>query len=164
MNPSGIEAYRLGRSFDVMPIPMDPEHCVYVPAGPLTFVVESRRLTDEPSTRTRAIGAVPDATYDSGGACVHVLDTVDRLERLRFDCFDNEPHYHYIHQSEQVNVVVRFDQFAEGDPREWTLERLRSRLPHMLEPLGSVRLADEVRAADLGSAIDEVARLLDIAG
>ncbi|MGO4200524.1 hypothetical protein AB4Z09_01960 [Rhodococcus sp. TAF43] len=168
MNPSGIEAYRLGRSFDVMPIPMDLEHCVEVPAGPLTFVVESRRLTDEAINSNARDRGRPDATYDSGiddgGACVHVLGTADRLERLRFDCFDNEPHYHYIHQSEQVNVVVRFDQFAEGDPREWTLERLRSRLPHMLEHLGSVGLADEVRAVDLSPAVDEVARLLDVAG
>ncbi|MET3641491.1 hypothetical protein ABIC73_003084 [Prescottella equi] len=164
MNPSGIEAYRLGRSFDVMPIPMDPAHCVDVPAGPLIFVVESRHLTDEAISSNAVERGRPDATYDSGiddeGACVHVLSAGDRSEHLRFDCFDNEPHYHYIRQADQQNVVVRFDQFAEGDARDWTLGRLRSRLPHMLGFLGLTELADAVQATDLEPAVAEVERLL----
>ncbi|MBM4575863.1 hypothetical protein GS415_07780 [Rhodococcus hoagii] len=70
------------------------------------------------------------------------------------------PHYHYIRQADQQNVVVRFDQFAEGDARDWTLGRLRSRLPHMLGFLGLTELADSVQATDLEPAVAEVERLL----
>lgn len=164
MKPSGIEAYSLGRSYDVMPIPMDPEFCIEVPSGPLTFVVESRRLTDHDINTNAVDRGRPDATFDTGiddgGACIHVQSTSDSLEHLRFDCFDNEPHYHYIDNSAQANVVVRFDQFAEGDPLSWTLGRLRNRLPHMLDHLGLTELADQVRAADLEPSIAEVERLL----
>lgn len=162
--PSGIEAYQLGRSYDVMPIAMIPEHCVEVPAGPLTFVVESRNLSDEAINLNAVDRGRPDQTYDSGiddaGACVHVLGAADDLEWLRFDCFDNEPHYHYVRNDSQSNQVIRFDQFAEGDPEEWTLQRLRSNLPAMLRYAGAEALADEVAATDLSGYVDQVAALL----
>lgn len=161
---SGIEAYQLGRSFEVMPIPMDPGFCIEVPAGPVTFVVESRRLSDEAINTNALDRGRPDQTYDSGiddgGACVHVCDSADGLEWLRFDCFDNEPHYHYVRNTEQCNVVVRFDQFAEGDPEAWTLDRLRSRLPAMLRYAGAEGLADATDSAELGAAVDRVAEIL----
>ncbi|GAA0962579.1 DUF7700 domain-containing protein [Actinocorallia libanotica] len=168
MQPSGIEAYVLGRSYDVMPIPMDPEACVEVPAGPITFVVEARVLTDEAINQNAVERGRPDATYDTGihdgGASVHVVETATGLEHLRFDCFDNEPHYHYIRNDEQANVLVRFDDFAEGDPHRWTVERLRHRLPHMLEYAGASELAEQVRGADLEAAVAQVEQLLLRAG
>ncbi|CAM3149022.1 DUF402 domain-containing protein [Prescottella defluvii] len=161
---SGIEAYQLGRSFEVMPIPMDPEFCQEIPAGPVTFVVESRRLSDEAINTNALDRGRPDQTYDTGiddgGACVHVCGSADGREWLRFDCFDNEPHYHYVRHNEQRNVVVRFDQFAEGDPEAWTLDRLRTRLPAMLRHAGAEELADVVAGAELGGAVDEVAEVL----
>lgn len=168
MHPSGVEAYFLGRSFDIMPIPMDPAACVEVTAGPITFVVESRRLSDEDINKNAVSRGRPDQTYDTGiedgGVCVHVLGTADRLEHLRFDCFDNEPHYHYIRNVDQSNVVVRFDNFAEGDPLLWTLEKIRRRLPEMLEYAGAVDLASQTRDYDLSEAIDDVESLLLRAG
>ncbi|WP_300681903.1 hypothetical protein [Nocardioides sp.] len=161
---SGIEAYQLGRTFEVMPIPMIPEHCVEVPAGPVTFVVESRNLSDEAINTNAVDRGRPDQTFDTGiddgGACVHVLETEGGAEWLRFDCFDNEPHYHYVRNTEQTNQVIRFDQFAEGDPEAWTLARLRSNLPAMLSYAGAGELAGLVERADLREAIDEVAAVL----
>jgi hypothetical protein len=170
MQTSGLEAYQLGRSYDVMPIDMVPEACVEVPAGPVTFVVESRRLTDdaiidsaEGQGRRDAIDE-PDGV-DDGGASLHVLGSADRLEHLRFDCFEKDPHYHYIRNSQRSNLVVRLDTFAEGDPRAWVLERMRSRLPEMLEHAGAPELAERVRAegGTVMAALDEVERLLDAA-
>ena len=162
---SGIEAYQLGRSYDVMPIPMDPAFCVEVSAGPLVFVVESRRLSDEAINVNALERDHPDQTYDTGiddgGACVHVLGAEDSLEWLRFDCFDLEPHYHYVRNEAQSNQVVRFDQFAEGDPQVWTLQRLRSNLPAMLRYAGAEQLADQVTGSDLTVAVDEVAAILE---
>lgn len=167
-SPSGVEAYRLGRIYEVMPIPMVPDRCVEVPAGALTFIVESRNLSDEAINANALDRGRPDQTVDTGiddgGACIHVVGTADGLEWLRFDCFDNEPHYHYVRHGEQANQVVRFDQFAEGDPQAWTLERLRTRLPAMLRYAGAGDLADAVAAADLTGAVDEVASVLDRLG
>lgn len=167
MEPSGIEAYRLGRHYDVMPIAMVPEACIEVPAGPLTFVVEARRLTDEAiHESSHAQGRrfpVPDATgVDDGGATLHVLGTADGLEHLRFDCFENEPHYHYIDNAHGANTVVRLDDAAEGDPTRWTLERVRTRLPEMLEHAGVPALAAEARAAreEILASVPRVEQLL----
>ncbi len=162
--PSGIEAYQLGRTYDVMPIPMVAEHCIEIPAGPLTFVVESRNLSDEAINANALDRGRPDQTFDTGiddgGACVHVLDAADRLEWLRFDCFDNEPHYHYVRHHDRTNQVVRFDQFAEGEPQAWTLERLTNHLPAMLRYAGADSLAMSVGAADLSAPVAEVAAVL----
>lgn len=170
-SPNSIEAYRIGRSYEVMPIAMVPEACVRVPAGPVTFVVEARRLTDEriiSSAQDQGrIDAIDDLNgVDDGGASLHVLGTADGLEYLRFDCFDHDPHYHYVRNTAQTNVVVRLDTFAEGDPRLWTLARVRTRLPEMLSYADGEELAFAARAAqaEIDAALPEVERLLALAG
>ena len=164
--PSGIEAYVVGRTYDVMPIPMVPEHCVRVPAGPVTFVVESRHLTDEvinhnARTQGRPDGVL-DLVVDDGGASLHVLGATDDLEHLRFDCFEHEPHYHYVRNDEGTNVVVAVDRHALGDPLEFTLHAVRTRLPEMLEFAGAGGVAASVRtsSAAVAEALGEVERLL----
>lgn len=169
--PGALEAYKLGRFYDVMPIAMVPEACVEVPAGPVTFVVEARSLTDE-AIISSAEGqgrrdAIDEPTgIDDGGASLHVVGTETGLEHLRFDCFETDPHYHYVLNREQANVVVRLDTFAEGDPQAWTLERMRTRLPEMLGHAGAEDLVGPVRAAYpvIVEALTEVERLLDAAG
>lgn len=169
--PSGIEAYTVGRSFEVMPIAMVPEACIEVPAGPVTFIVESRHLTDEvinhnALSQGHEDGVVDDLGVDDGGASLHVLGAEDRLEHLRFDCFDLEPHYHYIRHAQAHNVVVAIDTHAEGDPVAWALGCVRRRLPEMLEFAGVDVLAAQVRADDtaVAAALPRVAELLAAAG
>ncbi|HXA32279.1 MAG TPA: hypothetical protein VNV87_08475 [Acidimicrobiales bacterium] len=163
MTATNEHLYQRGISFDIMPIAPVPEHCVAVEAGPATFVVESRLLTDAvlralPPGSVDASGTV----YDDYGATVHVCDGADDVEYLRFDCFESEPHYHYINSARGENLICRIDEVAEGDPIEWTVGRLRDRLPEMLDLAGGHQLAGAVRAAqdDISSAIDRVAELL----
>jgi len=165
--PSGVEAYMLGREYTVMPIAINWAHSVEVSAGPVTFVVEARNLTREAILENEAVQGRTDGidhNYEvhDGGASLHVLATDNRVEYLRFDCFDNEPHYHYIREAEQRNIVVRFDDVADGNPLEWTVSRVRNRLPHMLEHAGAHHLAEKVRASlrDVAVGIDELAALL----
>jgi|GEM_PF-593531 len=165
--PSGVEAYMLGREYTVMPIAINWGHSVEVPAGPVTFVVEARNLTREAILENEAVQGRTDGIDHSyevhdGGASLHVLATDNRVEYLRFDCFDNEPHYHYIREAEQRNIVVRFDDVAEGNPLEWTVSRVRDRLPRMLEHAGAQQLADLVRASasEVAVGVDELAALL----
>jgi hypothetical protein len=163
MTTTNTHPYQRGISFDIMPIPPVSEHCVTVEAGPTTFVVESRLLTNEvlrtlPEAAVDAGGTV----YDDFGGTVHVCDAVDGVEYLRFDCFDSEPHYHYINRAQGENLICRIDEVAEGDPIEWTVERLKGRLPEMLDLAGATQLARAVRAApgQVTPAIDRVADLL----
>jgi len=160
---SGLDAYKLGRAYGVMPIPMVTEACTDVAAGPITFVLEGRRLTDEAilgNARARGgLDAIEQPVgVDDGGQSIHVLGTDDRVEHLRFDCFEHEPHYHYIDNVEQTNVVVRIDTFADGDATEWSLRCLRERLPEMLTHAGMTELAEEVRASadEVAAGVDRV--------
>lgn len=151
MTTDGPEAYRLGRDYTVMPIPMDPAHCHEIAAGPLVLVIESRRLgADDVRRHADATGQLDEIDdvdgLDDGGVSVHVLDASDGLEHLRFDCFDHQPHYHYIRHAEGTNTVVRFDDVADGDPLAWVIGRLRRRLPEMLSYVGRDDLARRVSA------------------
>ena len=154
--------YRRGRRYQQLPIPMVEEHCVAVEAGPVRFVVESRRLTDAILEETFA-GAIDTAvSFDDGGASLHVCGRADGLEHLRFDCFEDEPHYHYIDHADGANTVVRIDEVAVGDPVDFTLSCVGQRLPAMLRHLGLAELADEVDAAPdaVADAMGEVRRLM----
>lgn len=167
MASSGADAYRLGREYSVMPIPMNPANCVDVEAGPVTFVVEARQLRPEDVIDHAAglgkLDAIDDVSgVDDSGISVHVVDPATGDEHLRFDCFEHEPHYHYIQNDAGSNTVVRLDDVAEGDPHAWMLRTLRRRLPEMLAHAGPSELADRVRSAEdaVGRGIDDVERLL----
>jgi hypothetical protein len=145
-------------------IPPVPERCLPIPAGPLRFVVEARHLDDQALAATLNSDEAKgdDALFDDYGPTLHVYGTKDGMEHLRFDCFANKPHYHYVQEGGAVNTICRIDQHAEGDPVEWTIGRLRARLPEMLDHCGLPDLAKEVRAEQgvIDAVIDDVAELL----
>jgi hypothetical protein len=161
------DPYAIGTTYRMLPIPMVPEHCIALDAGPVQLVVEARQLTNEiveeslpPEYRAvRDRGAA--AQLDDFGASLHVVGTDDGREHLRFDCFEHSPHYHYVRHSDATQVVVAIDFHAEADATAWTLTRLRTRLPEMLEFAGVPALADEVRAASdtVLAAVDDVEEL-----
>jgi hypothetical protein len=122
---------------------MVAEHCVSVDAGAVQLVVEFRRLTNE--IIENALHDVhPEIHFDDSGATLHVCGTADGLEHLRFDCFENEPHYHYIDQAAGANTVVRIDELAVGDPVEFSVACIEHHLPDMLRHCGVPCVADEV--------------------
>ena len=121
--------YRRGNRFDQLPIPMVAEHCIPVDAGAVQLVVESRRLTNEIIEATFDDVVKAEIPFDDFGATLHVCGTADGLEHLRFDCFENEPHYHYIEQANGANTVVRIDELAVGDPIEFSLAVRRAPPP-----------------------------------
>lgn len=158
--------YQLGREFDIMPIPPIPEHCTYIPAGAVTFAVEYRLLNEDTlqGHRPEPEGDAPARVFDDRGVTLHVFDAADGREYLRFDCFEEDPHYHYIQHHRQVNVVVRLDTAADGEPLPWALERLRTRLPEMLRQAGAADLADRVEPTVLAAALSEVVAVAEKAG
>src|SRR3954464_2763555 len=154
--------YRRGNRYEQMPIPMVAEHCVPVDAGAVQLVVESRKLTNAIVDDTFHGAVETSVTFDDFGATLHVCGTADALERRRFDCFENEPHYHYIEPAAGANTVVRIDELAVGDPIEFTLACVEHRLPGMLRHCGVADLADEVGAepGKLNAAVAEVRDLM----
>ena len=136
--------YRRGNRYDRLPIPMVTEHCIPVEAGAVQLVVESRRLTNAIIESTFDGVVAADIPFDDHGATLHVCGTDDGLEHLRFDCFENEPHYHYIDHSNGGNTVVRIDELAVGDPIEFSLACVEHHLPDMLRHCGVTDLADAV--------------------
>ena len=159
-------AYHLGVEHESMPAPLIAEHCTEVPAGAVRFVVESRFLADDMAQLKFGV-ATDDpgqaSILNDGGGSVHVFGSTDGEEHLRFDCFETHPHYHYINNREHRNVIVRIDEFALGDPVKWTIERLRQRLPEMLEHGGADSLAEEVRSQmnSVTGAVELVEQLLE---
>ena len=157
-----VEMYQLGLTFTGSMIPPIPENCTSLPAGPVRFVVEVRHLTDAAVAATMGKEPTGEATIDDYGGTVHVYGSEDGLEHLRFDCFDGKPHYHYANNAEGRNTVCRIDQHAEGDPIQWTLGRLRDRLPDMLDYAGVPELAALVRQRhdEVVGVVDDVEKIL----
>jgi len=156
--------YRRGNRYEVMPIPMVPEHCHPIDAGAVQLVVESRRLTDQILDETYPDGTIPEAEvhFDDHGPSLHVCDLEGR-EHVRFDCFLHEPHYHYIEQANQANVIVRIDEVAVGDPIDFTFTCLDQRLPDMIANAGAIELAEQVRARmdEVRAALPKVRDLME---
>jgi hypothetical protein len=154
--------YRRGNRYDRLPIPMITEHCIPVDAGAVQLVVESRVLTNDIIQDTFEGAVAADVPFDDFGATLHVCGTADGLEHLRFDCFEHEPHYHYIDQGAVTNTVVRIDELAVGDPVEFSLACVEHHLPDMLRHCGVGDLADEVagRPDRVGAAVAEVRALM----
>jgi hypothetical protein len=145
--------------YDLMPIPPVPEQTEYFVAGAVTFGVEYRLLTDAIAAASdiEAASGADSAgeSFDDSGVALHVFgtepgaegaDAEGRVEYLRFDCFNEDPHYHYVSWRDRSNEMLHLDPVADGDPLAWALERIRTRLPQMLTGAGGRDLAARVDA------------------
>ena len=72
---------------------------------------------------------------DDQGVCLQVYSKVDGndTEILRFDCFDQAPHYHY--GPENHNIRLFMDKTTCGTPFGWTMDNLKNNLSTMVERL-----------------------------
>ena len=95
------------------------------------------------------------------GICIHVFEgeALPEQERLRFDCLQISPHYHYDMQGKDDHVYI--DKAAEGDPLRWALERIRTRLTAMLVRSGAVELARKLDQKEVDSAWPKLAGWAD---
>lgn len=127
--------------YDKMPIPAIDNHTRYFEAGGLRVGIEYRVLDDIVTARARqhleqASGSETGklTELDDRGVSLHVYTQGPEgwRENLRFDCFEEDPHYHYVSWSERRNEVLYIDPVADGDPLAWALDRLRQRLLPML--------------------------------
>jgi hypothetical protein len=150
--------------YTTMPIPPVEANTEYFDAPPLRIGVEFRVLNDAiaaAQTLARARGTQRGRVegLDDRGVSIHVfaLRGAEASEHLRFDCFDEDPHYHYVSPAQQSNEVLRMDPVANGDPVAWTLERVRTRLPQMLERAGAADLVPQLDLRGLEAILPRVA-------
>lgn len=163
---------KYGVVYNVQPEPMDPAACTPFEAGAVTFVLEYRSVdparleaayADRPEDLAEIRKFSPEGGFTDTGLSIHVLGTQDRHEYLRFDVFQDDPHYHYVHPAGDRNHWVPFDPIAGGDMFEFAITCLRERLPSMLSFAGGREVAaavDRRRVAPVVDALEKRARAI----
>jgi len=149
--------------YSVMPIPPVDAQTEIFDAGSVRVGVEYRLLDDAIAAAAEVVDASGDERgvttgIDDRGVSLHVFAEQDGEERelLRFDCFVEDPHYHYVSWREHTNDMVHIDPIADGDPLVWALDRVRHRLPQMLERAGAPEVARVLDAAALEQAMPRI--------
>ncbi len=155
-----------GIEYNVAPIPPDAEHTTYVEAGIVSFGIEYR-LLDEAELAANYEGeamqeiqdAVDANTVEDNGVSIHVIAPHTGHEYLRFDCFANGPHYHYIEPSGEKQIIVEYDPIAMGDMLAWTMRQLRTRLAPMLVHAGGGDLVPDLDMALINERLVDVEQI-----
>jgi hypothetical protein len=158
-NPLGNKVTRM---FTIAPV---EEETTPVRAGRLVIGVEYRMLDDAvmnasytPEQMAIINQSRPEKGFDEHGVSLHVMDGDSGDELIRFDCFADDPHYHYLPDKEW-QYVVSYDLTAGCDFYDFALDALRYRLPAMLRFVGADELADVAQQTDLAALTDEVDRI-----
>jgi hypothetical protein len=166
----------IGKVYNIPPQPPVPGNNHLLPAGAVTFGIEYRDVDPESLRATYAGNQAqlaeleersPEGGFFDAGVSIHVSGTEDGHEYLRFDVFDDEPHYHYVHREPDgsvVNQVIDFDTIAHGEMLTWVIDRLRTRLTEMLAAAGGAPVADQVDMATVAPVLDAVADMARRAG
>jgi hypothetical protein len=125
-----------------------------IACGPICFALQYRDI-DGGAPHGQGAGG-NGGNHADQGVCVQVLGVVEGNERelLRFECFDNHPHYHY--DPAQTNVRVMLDPTVTGNPLRWTMTQLRHKLPAMLGRAGYEQIALQIDPSQLLPVLDEV--------
>ncbi len=165
----------IGKTYNMPPQPADEAATTYLDAGAVSIGVEYRVVDpqslretyqDSPQQLAELEERSPDGGFYAEGLSLHVVAKADGHEYLRFDLFDDPPHYHYNHPvkgGRHTNNVVDYDTVSNGPMLDWTLDRLRTRLPDMLRQAGGAAIAEQIDPEALAPVLTEVARLASAA-
>lgn len=149
----------VGIVYAIPPEPLDPERTRFFEGAGIRIGVERRELDEDRVTGFYASNPEFAAQYEAvktahgrfadDGVTLHVIGP-DGHEYLRFDCFRDEPHYHYVRRTEPGepphNHWIPLDEVANGDPLDWAIARLRTRLVPMLVQAGADAAAEAIAA------------------
>jgi hypothetical protein len=152
--------------YRTLPVPAFVENTAMFVAGAITIGVEYRHLDEAvilafygPDARAKFDNITPagmGAVVEEDGVALHVFGTEDGAEYLRFDCFDDAPHYHYLDPATPRNVVVDYDAVAGGPVLSWALNAIEFRVGAMLAHAGAAALAARVDADVVGATMVQV--------
>ncbi len=122
---------------------MQQPQTTIIEAGPIKFALRYRQ-----------------EIMDDQGLGIQVLSEINGKDEeiLRFDCFDQHPHYHY--GPAKQNERLYMDKTTAGNPLGWTLKQLRTRLPDMIKRAGYEELAGKLdnfeNASMVATSLNEV--------
>jgi hypothetical protein len=144
---------------EAMPLPPVKEHMEKFHAGAVTIGVEFRILTSELIAAWGEAANAKGEELNDAGVSLHVfVRAADGIsERLRFDCFQEDPHYHYVSWADKHNYQVFLDPTVVGDPLEWALRCIRTRLTPMLVKAGVGEAAEVVDQQRIDAILPVVA-------
>ncbi|MEZ5736795.1 MAG: hypothetical protein R3E09_13560 [Novosphingobium sp.] len=147
--------------YEGIPVPPVKENMEVFEAGAISIGVEFRVLTDEllESLGLKEVAAANGINHiDEVGVSLHIFARTSEgmFERLRFDCFGGEPHYHYISVPNKTQDGVLLDPNAIGDPLAWSLATLANRIVQMLARADVADAANLVDHARLEAVMPQV--------
>jgi hypothetical protein len=116
----------------------EPGSPATIEAGGLRLVVEYRRFGGDRGPAIRVFGEVDGKP----------------VQALRFDCFENDPHYHY--DPEGRNFQLHLNPETVPDPLAWSLGELGLNLRSMLRAAGCQELAQRVDPSAVAEALPRV--------
>jgi predicted DNA-binding ribbon-helix-helix protein len=99
-------------------------------------------------------------TRTDRGPSLQVLGDVDgkRVQLLRFDCFEHEPHFHYDPQGKNNRIFMNTTRVS--DPIAWSMDYLRGNFASLIRIAGYSGLADRLDEAALTTALPGVEKAL----
>ena len=109
-----------------------------IDAGGLEFKVEYRRFGGDRGPAIRVFGDTDRS----------------RVQVLRFDCFDDGPHYHY--DPDGMNGVHVLDRAVVPDVVAWSLVQLRRNIKAMVMTAGYPDLAESLDQGAVSAKVGEV--------
>ena len=94
------------------------------------------------------------------GPSLRIYGDVDgqSVQLLRFDCFENHPHFHY--DPDGKNNQLRMDKTKVADPIAWTLDYLQGNVASLVRLAGYSALAEQLDEAVLTAALPTVEKAL----
>lgn len=111
-----------------------------IESGGLEFVIENRIAGKDGGPAVRVFGKVE-------GESVQVL---------RFDCFQNDPHYHYAPTGKN-----EMHHLKKGDDNVgWSVEQIRTRIDEMIRTAGYTALADSIDVEAIRAKADDLEHAL----
>ena len=116
-----------------------------IEAGGLTFFPEYRNFGGDRGPSIRVFGKVNG----------------DPKQILRFDCFENDPHYHY--DPTGMDAFHRIDRAVSPDVVAFSLVMIRDNIAAMTKAAGYPELADSIDAGAVGGCIDQLRAALEAA-
>jgi hypothetical protein len=106
--------------------------------GGLTFRIEYRTQDEDRGPAIRVFGDVAG----------------EPKQLLRFDCFDDDPHYHY--DPTGWNLKFSMDELTLGDPLEFSLAQIGRHVATMIGKAKVPEAAARVDQAEVTSRVDEI--------
>jgi hypothetical protein len=99
-------------------------------------------------------------TRTDRGPSLQVLGTVEGkpVQLLRFDCFENEPHFHY--DPDGKNNRIFLNKARAADPIAWTIDYLRGNVASLVRIAGYGEVAERLDEAALTAAMPGVEKAL----